>query len=196
MNYTLYGNATSRAFRVIWMLEELGVPYSHVPVRPHTDDVRKLSPLGKIPVLEVDGQAIPDSMAIMAFLADRHARLTYPAGSIERARQDAWTYRILDELEGPLWIASRHAWILPEDRRVEQVGPSAAQDYERHLTRIVADMEGPYLMGAEPTVPDLLLTHCASWARSLKFTDGPEAFGDYVKRMRARPAFKAAAAAK
>ncbi|MBS0125511.1 glutathione S-transferase family protein [Thetidibacter halocola] len=194
MSYTVYGTVNSRAFRVLWMLEELGQPYELVKAGPQSPEIRAVSPLGKVPVLVVDGVVIPDSMAILAFLADRHGAMTYPAGTVERARQDAWSYRILDEIESLLWTASKHTFVLPEDERVPDVKPACRAEYERNLTRIMAEAEGPFLMGETMTVPDILLAHCGGWARAAKFPDGPEAFGDYLKRLRGREAFKAAAA--
>lgn len=194
MTYTVYGTPGSRAFRVLWMLEELDQPYDHVPAAPRSDAVRAVSALGKVPVLVADGVAIPDSMAILTYLADHHGSLTFPAGSIDRARQDALSYRILDEIESLLWTAARHSFILPEDERVADVKPACRAEYDRNLTRLIGEMDGPYLMGETMTVPDILLCHCGGWARSAKFPDGPEGFGAYLKRLRERPAFKAAAA--
>ena len=50
-NYTLIGSASTRAGRALWMLEELGVPYEHLGVKPHAEDVTRHYPRGKVPVL-------------------------------------------------------------------------------------------------------------------------------------------------
>ena len=73
--YTVIGTLTSRTFRVLWALEELGQPYAHEPVPPHSERVMALNATGKIPVLLVDGAALTDSTAILTFLADRHGAL-------------------------------------------------------------------------------------------------------------------------
>ena len=194
MAYTVYGTVNSRAFRVLWMLEELGQPYDHVPAGPQSPEIRAVSPLGKVPALGVDGTVIPDSMAILTYLADHHGALTHPAGTLDRARQDAWSYRILDEIESLLWTAAKHSFVLPEGERVADVKPACRAEYERNITRIMDEAQGPYLMGETMTVPDILLGHCGNWARAAKFPDGPESFGAYLKNLRARPAFKAVTA--
>ncbi len=188
--YELYGHAQSRAFRVLWMLEELGVPYRHHPEKPRSETVVKMNPTGKIPYLVVDGQTIADSTAILQFLADRHGAFTAAAGTLERARQDAMTHRVLDEIDAVLWTAARHSFILPEDRRVPEVKDSLKWEYARNLDRLIAGMEGPYLMGAEPSVPDIILAHCGGWAKSAKFPAENADFSAYLKRMRAREAFR------
>ena len=89
MELKVFGSVKSRAMRVIWMLEELEVPFEHVSAAPRSADVMALNATGKVPVLLADGVPITDSTAILTFLADHFGRLTAPAGSLERARQEA-----------------------------------------------------------------------------------------------------------
>ena len=107
--YKLIGSVKSRAFRVLWLLEELGVPYEHVNAGPHSEEVLKYNPSGKVPVL-IDGDAvISDSTAIMTFLSDKHGELTAKAGTVKRAQQDAMLHQILDEIDAVLWAALRRS---------------------------------------------------------------------------------------
>ena len=86
--YEVIGNTQSRAFRVLWMLEELGQSYEHSPEKPHSEMVSSLNPSGKIPILKDDGEVLTDSTAIITYLADKHKALTHPCGTVARARQD------------------------------------------------------------------------------------------------------------
>ena len=126
--YQLIGSPRTRAIRVIWMFEEIGVDYELVPAGPHTGDVNALNPSGKVPVLKVDGTAIIDSVAICQFLADRHGKFTYPAGTIERALQDSWTHFAIDEIDGALWVNAKHGFILPEELRSETAQKASKHD--------------------------------------------------------------------
>ncbi|GGC12278.1 glutathione S-transferase [Marivita lacus] len=192
--YKLVGNRATRAFRPLWLLEELGVPYQHVPAAPRSEDVRAFSPAGKVPVL-VDGEdVISDSTAILTYLADKHGAFTRPAGTVARAWQDAWTFRVLDEVDAILWTAARHSFILPEDQRVPAVKDSLKAEFARNLDRIAADLSSDCLAGDDLTVPDFLLAHCLGWARNAGFPDAPEALVEYLRRLRTRPAFERAAA--
>lgn len=194
MSYTVYGAVRSRALRVLWLLEELGVPYAHVPAAPQSPEVRAVSPLGKVPVL-VDGDAVlRDSSAILTYLADKHGAFTHPAGTIARAQQDAWTFRILDEVESLLWTASKHTFVLPEAERVPEVKEACRAEYARNLARIMEEAEGPCLMGETPLVPDIILAHCGGWAQAAKFPEATEPFAAYLAHLRARPAFRRAIA--
>ena len=66
--YRAYGHVRSRAFRVLWMLEELGVEYEYINHRPASEAMKSINYSGKVPALEVDGTVITDSAAIMNFL--------------------------------------------------------------------------------------------------------------------------------
>lgn len=193
--YTVMGTVRTRTARVLWMLEELGVPYEHIAAGPRSAEVRAVNPSGKVPVLVAEGVAISDSTAILQFLADRHGRFTHPAGSIDRARQDSLTQFVLDEFDAILWTASRHSFILPEEHRLPAIKDSLRWEFARSQAALVERMgDGPYLMGAEMTVPDLILTHCGLWAGVAKFPITEARLEAYLDAMRARPAFKSAMA--
>ena len=189
--YTVIGAVRSRTFRVLWMLEELGLAYRHHAAAPRSDDVRAHNPVGKVPVL-LDGDAtLTDSTAILTYLADKHGRLAYPCGTLDRARQDAHTNFLLDEFDAILWTASRHSFILPEDKRVSAIKESLKWEYERSLERLAQRLgDGPCLMGAEVTIPDIIATHCGNWAVSAKFPPPGKAVAAYYERLRARPAYR------
>ena len=191
--YTVIGSAKSRAVRVLWMLEEIGQPYEHIPAAPRSEDALRHNPSGKIPALLIDGVAITDSVAIMTFLGDRHSALTFPAGTIERAHQDAFTNLVNDELDAVLWTAARHTFVLPEDMRLPDVKESLRWEFERSQARLgdVLD-DKPFLMGEDMTIPDLLLAHCARWATNAKFPLTDERIVAHRDRMLARPAFQRA----
>ncbi|WP_010140591.1 glutathione S-transferase family protein [Oceanicola sp. S124] len=192
--YTLIGGANNRTFRVLWMLEELGLPYQRQHAQPHDDLVRGKSPLGKLPVLVVEDVPLTDSVAILTWLADSTGRLTAPAGSLARAQQDGITQQIVDELEGQVWVAARHSFILPKERRVPEIKPTLAWEFARNCDVLARRMQGDFLMGDQMTVPDLLLTHCLNWAAVAKFDVPNEALQAYAARMRGREAYRRAVA--
>lgn len=193
--YTVIGTSNSRTLRVLWMLEELGVPYDHVPANPQSDGVVEFNPAGKVPVLVVDGTPVTDSTAILTFLADHHGTMTHKAGSLERARQDSLTQLILDEFDAALWMAARHSFILPEELRMSAIKNTLRWEFERSQRTLLQRMgEGDYLMGEQMTVPDIILAHCLTWALVARFPIVDARLSDYLDRMRARPAFQRATA--
>ncbi len=193
--YTVIGTVNSRAARVLWMLEELELPYEHIPAAPRSAGVVEFNPAGKVPVLIDDGTPITDSTAIIQYLADRHGRLTHTAGTLDRARQDSLTQFLLDEFDAALWMAARHSFILPQEMRMSAIKDSLKWEFERSQKVLVHRMgDGPFVMGEMMTVPDIILGHCLGWALSARFPLVEHRLTDYFERIRARPAYQRAMA--
>lgn len=191
--YQVIGAPRSRAMRVYWMMEELGLDYQVLPHRPASPEAHSYNPSGKIPALLVDGAIITDSVAILQFLADRHGALTYAAGTVERGQQDSFTQFACDEVDGPLWTAAKHSFALPENIRVPAIKPAAKFEFDRAMRVLETRLgDNEFVMGAQMTVPDLLLGHCAGWAEAARFDLPAGKLGDYFARMRARPALRRA----
>jgi glutathione S-transferase len=90
----------SRSQRVLWLLEELGVPYE---VRRYQRDpatmlappeMKAVHPLGKAPIVTEGAQVLAESGAIIEYLADRYGegRLARPHDSSERFRYIYWLH--------------------------------------------------------------------------------------------------------
>ena len=192
--YELHGSPRSRAFRALWMMDELGVPYEHHNTGPRTPEILALNPLGKVPAMKVGDDVLTDSTAILTYLADKHGALTYPAGTIERAKQDAHTNFLLDEVDSLLWIVSRHTFGQPEELRVPEIKASAREEFHISAERLANRIEGPFLMGKKMTIPDIIAVHCLGWALVAKFPMERQDLKDYSKPIRARDAYKRAQA--
>ena len=91
----LYGFGPTRSLRALWGLKELGLEYEFIPVNLVAGEHRRpeylaLNPAGKVPVL-VDGDLIiPESAAIVLYLAEK-----YPQSGLMPTRLDqrAQVYR-------------------------------------------------------------------------------------------------------
>ena len=69
---TLYGSAMFRPLRNVWMLEEMGIPYEHVPARPRSKEAGAVNPFAKIPTLVDGAMVMYESVAINTHLGDRY----------------------------------------------------------------------------------------------------------------------------
>lgn len=192
--YTLIGSPKTRAFRVMWMMEELGLDYELVPAAPQTDDIRAVNPSGKVPALKVGDEFIIDSAAICQFLADRHGALTFQAGTVQRGQQDSMTHFALDELDSACWWAAKHTFVLPEELRVKDAIKACAHDFSRAVSWLETRLgDNEFVMGDMFTVPDLIICHCFNWAVGMHKWPVPEGpLKDYHARLRKRPAFQKA----
>lgn len=191
MTYTVYGALRSRTIRVLWLLEELGVPYNHIVAAPQSEEIKQVSGVGKVPALVADGTVLTDSVAIMSFLSDRHGKCTMPAGSVERGILDGHLHFLNEEMDFVLWSATRHNYMQPpqvlEPSILEQLKSEFLRAQNRFLERLG---DGPFLMGDTFTIADILAAHCGGWAIGMKFPIENNAFRQYVSDMRSRPAFQ------
>ncbi|MEM1360270.1 MAG: glutathione S-transferase family protein [Pseudomonadota bacterium] len=194
------GHPKTRTLRVLWMLHELGLDFDHVASPPRADDVTALNPLGRIPVLTHEDAVLTDSVAIMAYLGERHQDigpkdglpgLSYPAGTPERAVQDAMVLRLIDEFDALLWTRSRHRMILPPEQRVPEIFDSVAWELKENTAKLGESLgEKPFILGDKMSIADIMATHVCGWAISGGVPlDPPKNLSAYLKRLRTRHAY-------
>ncbi len=193
MSLTVIGPTATRTSRVLWCLEELGLDYDHQIARPHSEEINALNPLKQVPVLK-DGDAIlTDSTAILYSLSDRTGRLTFEPGSHARAKMDARIAFLLTELEVPLWMRSRHSYVLPKDLRRPEIFPMLEADFRLANQKFDALLgDALFFGGPDFSIADIIATHCLFWAGDFyQISDGAR---QYLARMQARPGWAASQA--
>lgn len=96
---TLHHLNESRSFRVLWLLLEAKIPHQVISYQRDAvthlapDSLKKIHPLGKSPVIELDGRVISESGAIVELLTERFAPQLRPAaGSAEYAEYYEWIH--------------------------------------------------------------------------------------------------------
>lgn len=152
---TLYGSAASRASRSLLALEELGLAYTHVALKPWSDRddadrLRRINPNARVPVLDDDGLILYESMAINLYLADRYGDAPlWPADSRDRARIYQWSVWSQTEVD----VRARHLARLGDDAAAKR-----RAEGERLAALAIVDqaVQGrPYLLGDEFSLADL-----------------------------------------
>lgn len=188
--YKVIGSPKTRALRVMWMLNELGEPFELDPVAPRDASLLAINPSLKVPVLKDGDNYVIDSVAIIQYLADKHGKLTFKAGTIDRAHQDSFTQFAVDDVEAACWTAAKHTFALPEEYRVADVKRACAFEFTRAMAALSKRLgTRQFVMGDTFTVPDLLLGHTIGWGMSMKWKVEEDNVAQYVARVRARPAF-------
>ena len=196
MMYQLYGFPLSRTSRVLWTFAETGakpgVDYEFINIYPHSDAAYKVNPTGKLPVLINAGQTLIDSTAICIYLADKHANdsLSYPAGSFERAQMDSWIQFAISDLEAPLWMISKHSFVLEENLRVPEIFDQCEREWQSALDAMATRLGNKqYVMGDQFTVADIILGQIGGrWAKRRNLTIADSALTAYFDRVCHRPA--------
>ncbi|MEM7269120.1 MAG: glutathione S-transferase family protein [Pseudomonadota bacterium] len=196
--YKLIGSPSTRAGRVMWMLEEVGAEYEIVKVGPHDPQVYKVSPTGKLPALTDGDINIIDSTAMLLHIGDREGKLTYPAGSAERAKMMGIISFAVDAIEQPLWFFAKHNFIYPEEfRALDAVKPGLEREFSTAMG-VLETMLGDqtFVMGDEFSIADIVLGHLGGWAKGAGFPIPDGVVPEYMQRVRSRPGWKAVLAAR
>lgn len=173
MSITLYGQSASRAVRCLWMLEELGVEFEHVPTtfaeEAKTQAFRQVNPFGRIPAL-VDGELkVGESMAINLYLARRYHSPLSTTSAAEEAEALHYSFWVMTEVEKTLLNALCYVRGLfglePSAEKAAQCFAALAPAFGR-LEEALA--EQPWLLGDRFTVADLNVASVLLWARGAK----------------------------
>ena len=190
----IYGIARTRAFRVLWMAEELGLDYEHIPVETGPAGARQpdylaVNPNGRLPAIDDDGFILWESLAINLYLAKKHATGTlYPATPQGEAKATQWSLWAANEIERATNVWSFHAERLPPAERDPKIAAAAidllAPPY-RVLDKALSIQ--PYLLGDSFTVADLNVGAVALRAIAMDLSATPH-FRDWLRRCYDRPA--------
>jgi|TARA_B100000214_G_scaffold146122_1_gene104435 glutathione S-transferase len=192
--------AGTRAGRVVWLLEELGLEYE-VNIMPFTKEGLK-SPehrarhaLGRVPVLEDGDISIFESGAIIDYVLERHKNggLKPSSDAPEFPFYLQWYHYCEGMVMPPMNQIVVQTILLPPDRRDETVLNQAKNLLTKSLApvnEILADQD--YLIG-DFSAADMMLGHSCFMANRLGcVNDEMSNIKDYVARIADRPAFQKA----
>lgn len=188
----------SRSQRVLWLLEEIGAPYTIVPYQrdPQTmlapPSLKAIHPLGKSPVVRDGNHTIAESGAILEYLAERYGQDWIPprdGGSYEKHRY--WMHyaegSLMPQLLLKLYLGRVGEAARPVLERVEkQIG--------MHLDFVASELgESQFLTGSAITIADVQMSFPLELASVQKLLTQPN-LQALVHRWHARPAYQRAMA--
>ena len=210
---TVHHLNNSRSQRVLWLLEELGVPYEikRYERDPKTmlapPELRAVHPLGKSPVITDDGQTLAESGAIIEYLVDKYGqgRFAPGAGTPERLRYTYWMHYAEGSAMPPLLlklIALRIAsapmpfFAKPIARKIAWTLQSSFIDpqLKLHLGFINKELSATgWFVGNDFTAADVQMSFPLEAATARGGMEGQiPAVVDFLKRIHARPAYQRA----
>jgi glutathione S-transferase len=196
----IYGVARTRAFRALWMAEELKLAYEHVPIEIGEAGARKpeflaLNPNGRLPII-VDGDfVLTESLAITLYLAKKYAHGTlYPTALEAEARVWQWSFWAVAEVDRGINIWSLHALRLPPNERDAALRDEALGVLAAPFAVLDgAVSENLYLLGPDFTVADLNVAAAINRAVDMDLSAWPH-LKDWLVRCLDRPAARRALA--
>ncbi len=195
---TLYWCPQTRAARVMWMLEELGIEYELkiIDVRDEeaksATDFLTASPMGKVPAI-LDGEiGLSDSAAICLYLADKYLDRGL-APSIDdplRAQYLYWMVYVPGVIEPAM--AEKFSNI-PVNKVSHGWG-----DFDTMIAvledALEGDNKGPWLLGETFTAVDVMVGATANFLRMFNILPDSKRINDYIDRCLSRPAYQRALA--
>lgn len=191
----LHHAAPSRSSTALWMLEELGEPYSLHIVDLKSGEQRQsaflaINPMGKVPALEHNGVMVTEAGAICLYLAD-----AFPRAGLAPA--------IGDPLRGPYlrWMFFQGNCLEPAliDKALEREPGQASMmpygDLETTVETVArAVAKGPWFLGDRFTALDVYFGSAIRWTTQFGLLPAWPEFADYISRLEERPALKRALA--
>lgn len=190
----------SRAGRIVWLLEELGLPYEINKMAFHpkdlkSDEHRARHPLGRVPVLEDGAVSIYESGAIVEYILERHKNggLKPTVEAPEYPQYLQWFHYCEGMVMPPVNTIVVQTLLLPPERRDE----TALGQAQRLLTRSLAPVDEAlagkdYLIG-DFSAADIMLGHACFMSNRLGCVPDEMAnLKSYIGRIEARPAFQLA----
>lgn len=207
----IYGDMRIRAFRVVWICEELGLPWELEHVWPWSDEIYSLNPLGKVPVI-IDGDAqIYESAAILNYLAEKYQdaaglHLVPKPGTKERALYDQFLMVIFLDIEAlGLWthrkfidlaLYSSNSDLMNDLQyiHIPEAASPAKVTFERSLKILAEELKNhKFLLGDNFTALDIHLLRDLEWADALDWLTGnpdESVLRRYYDDVRMREAYK------
>lgn len=206
---TLYGVFRSRASRPIWLLYELDLPFTHVPViqayrlpqasaadaplNTTSPAFLQVNPQGQIPAFVEGDLVLTESLAITNHIARTRGGSLAPQTPAETALTDQWTLLAVTAVEGPaleiLNVVGAGGDKTPEGQAAIAIN---AEKLRRPLKRLQAHLAShSHLVGGRFTVADLNLAECLRYAQGHPtLLDEFPAVKAWLQACQSRPAFK------
>ncbi len=190
----------SRSQRILWLLEELGLPYEIV--HHQRDAVTSLAPpellavhaLGKSPMLEDDGNIVTESGAIVEYICERHggAHLVPARGSDDHVRYLEWLHFAEGSAMTPI-LLNLYTSRLGEGGA--PLRPRIAHQLQSHFQYMEDSLlPSGYFVGNGLTGADIMLSFPAEAAVKMGNAADKPKLAAYVAAIHARPAYQAALA--
>ena len=192
LDITLYEYGPSRSKQARWALLELGLEFRSIEGVEllHSDELKKVNPMGKVPAVVIDGEPLFEAAAICTYLADLvpEKGLISPSGTRERALHMQWVSFALSELEAYVWSNARNTFVLPEEKRITALFEQNNKAFihaAKVLDKIMADND--YLVGNRFSITDILVGFTLNWGNGVGLLEQTPNLQAYLARLKKRP---------
>ena len=198
MTITVHHLNNSRSQRILWLLEELNVPYD---IQHYARDavtnlapeaLLKMHPLGKSPLIEIAGNVIFESAAIVEFICERHggAHLVPPRGTDEHIRYLEWLHFSEGSAMTPILLNLYTARL---GEAAAPLHPRIDQQLESHFHFMEDSLKATgWFVGDGLSGADIMMSFPAEAAVKMGRAANRPNLTKFVETIHARPAFQRA----
>jgi glutathione S-transferase/3-isopropylmalate dehydratase len=195
---TVFGEG--RGFRVVWLLEEMGLPYRLRGVDllagvENDAEFLALNPAGFIPALRDGDVEMVESIAIMEYLLGRYGPTALAPGPRDAAFPAYQQFLHLGEagLAASLYFVSGARNIAPESERDNWSARQAMEVFTTRLTLVTRQLSrAPYMAGDVFTAADISVGYALEMARKNVGVALGEQERAYMARLRERGGYRRA----
>jgi len=189
---TLYEYGPSRSKQARWALLECDLEFKVIGGLEilHSDELKKVNPMGKVPAILINGEPLFEAAAICTYLADLvpEKKLLAPSGTRERALHMQWVSFSLSEMEAYLWSNARNTFVLPKEQRNKALFEQNNETF-KHAAKVLDKIlsETDYLVGNRFTITDLLVGFTLNWGNGAGLLKECPNLLRYLDRLKERP---------
>jgi len=196
----IYYAPNTRAVRIVWLFEELGLPYELQRYKlgdagMRSPDYLKVHPMGRVPVLEDGETTIFESGAIVQYVLAKYGdgRLAPEVSSPEFPAYLQWLHYAEGMIMPPVNSIVVETILLPPERRNQANVDRAVKLLSRMLGAVDGGLDGREFLAGPFSGADIMTGHACIVAARLgaDLADKPNV-ARYVDRLNARPALKRA----
>ena len=195
---TVYGEG--RGFRVVWLLEEMGLPYRLRDVDliagiENDPEFLAINPGGFIPALRDGDVIMVESIAIMEYLTARYGPTSLAPATQDPAFPAYQQFLHLGEagLAASIYFVSGARNLAPEGERDNWSARQAMEVFTTRLTLVTRQLQrSPYLAGDQFTAADISVGYALEMARKNVGVALGEVEQAYMQRLRARDGYRRA----
>ncbi len=200
---TLHHCPQTRSMRTLWLLNELEVPFQ-LRSYPFDKTLRNsefltLSPAGRVPALEIDGERMFETGAITQYLCERYSPdgLGRSAGTPDRMSWLVWVHFAETISQHTAALTQQHVALYDDHMRSPIVMKLEAARVAKCYAAIEARLSTPiekrdYLLTSGFSAADVSVGQAVYMARHFAGLDAFPALQEWYARITARPAFEAA----
>jgi glutathione S-transferase len=197
---TIFHTPPSRSVRIVWLAEEMGIPYETIPVPfggPAPEAFKAASPLGQLPAIQDGDVSMVESLAIMQYLMARHGPTPLTVGADEA---DFPAYLQFLEFGEAGLCAMGNALVATKFRAPAELQKNWTAEYivsqlRKRMGVVEARLEGrDYMASGRFTAADISVGYGVGVAQYFGIAEMTPHVQAYYERITARPGYIKAAA--